>query len=113
MRISEEVGHKIKWPVHIKVDNKAGVHFQNNMSPDSKLKGIFDMRLGWIKELHDKKKFLAVKVSTDKNLADDLTKPLDAKTRKRLDQESELIKQQILSLGSFRGHVSSVGTSSV
>ena len=113
MWIAEEIGHKIKWPVHIKVDNKAGVHFQNNMSPDSKLKGIFDMRLGWIKELHEKKKFLAVKVSTDENLADDLTKPLDAKTRKRLDQESELIKQQILSLGSFRGHVSSVGTSSV
>ena len=60
-----------------------------------------------------KKKFLLVKVSTDKNLADDLTKPLDTKTKKRPDQESALMKQQILSPGPFRGHVSSVGTISV
>ena len=48
MWIAEEIGHNFKWPVHIKVDNKAGVHFQNNMSPDSKLKGTFDMRPGRI-----------------------------------------------------------------
>ena len=75
------------------------------MSPDTKLKGIFDMRMGWLRELHDKKKFVAVKVATEKNLADDLTKPLDSKTRKRLDEEVKIIKKQIL--GSFRGHVSS------
>ena len=40
-----------------------------------------------------------------KNLADGLTKPLDRKTRKRLDLELEVIKKHILS--SFRGHVSS------
>ena len=75
------------------------------MSPDTKLKGIFDMRMGWLKELHDKKKFVAVKVATEKNLADDLTKPLDSKTRQRPDMEVEVIKKQILD--SFRGHVSS------
>ena len=73
------------------------------------------MRLGWIKELHDKKKFMAVKVSADENLADDesddLTKPLDAQTKKKLDLEQESIKQQILS--SFRGHLSSDRTGSV
>ena len=31
------------------------------------------MRMGWLRELHDKKKFVAVKVATEKNLADDLT----------------------------------------
>ena len=60
---------------------------------------------GRTRELHDKKKFVAVKVATEKNLADDLTKPLDSKTRKRLDEEAEIIQTQIL--GSFRGHVSS------
>jgi hypothetical protein len=105
MWIAEEIGQQIDWPVKIKVDNKAGVHFQNQMSPDTKLKGIFDMRMGWLRELHDKKKFVAVKVATEKNLADDLTKPLDSKTRKRLDEEVKIIKKQIL--GSFRGHVSS------
>ena len=77
------------------MDNKAGVHFQNQMSPDTKLKGIFDMRVGWLRELHDKKKFVAVKVATEKNLADDLTKPLDSKTRKRLDEEVKIIEKQI------------------
>ena len=105
MWIAEEIGHQIDWPVKIKVDNKAAVSFQNNMTPDSKLKGIFDMRHGWLKELHDRKKFIAVKVATEKNLADDLTKPLDRKTRKRLDLELEATKKHILS--SFRGHVSS------
>ena len=42
--------------------------------------------MGWLRELHDKKKFVAVKVATEKNLADDPTKPLDSKTRKRLDE---------------------------
>ena len=65
----------------------------------------FDMRMGWLRGLHDKKKFVAVKVATENNLADDLTKPLDSKTRKRLDEEVEIIKKQIL--GSFRGHVTS------
>ena len=62
--------------------------------------------MGWLKELQHKKKFVAVKVATEKNLADDLTKPLDSKTRQRLDiMEVEVIKKQIR--GSFRGYVSS------
>ena len=66
------------------IDNQATVSFQKNMTPDSKLRGIFDMRQGWLKELHDRKKFIAVKVATEDNLADNLTKPLDGKTRKKL-----------------------------
>ena len=85
MWIAEEAGVQIGWPVEILVDNKAGVNFQNKMNPDSKLKGIFDMRMGWLKELHDKKKFKAVKISTDANLADDLTKPLAPHTKRKLD----------------------------
>ena len=36
----------------------------HSVYPDSKLKGAFDMRLGWLRELHDRKKFVAVKVDT-------------------------------------------------
>ena len=64
------------------------------------------MRMGWLKELHDKKKFVAEVVTyCSIESLDDLTKPLDSKTRQRLDMEVEAIKKQIL--GSFRGHVSS------
>ena len=52
MWIAEEIGIPVKWPVKILVDNKAGIHFQKRVNPDSKLKGVFDMRLGWLKELH-------------------------------------------------------------
>ena len=46
-----------------------------------------------------------VKVATEDNLADNLTKPLDGKTRRRLDGQLEAIKQRVLR--SFRGQVSS------
>ena len=93
MWIAEEIGLDIKWPVSIQVDNQAGISFQNKMTQDTKLKGVFDMRMGWLKELHDSKKFIAVKVHTSKNLADGMTKPLDRKTRDNL--ESELKRKQL------------------
>ena len=86
MWIAEEAGIEVRWPVEILVDNKAGVNFQNKMNPDSKLKGVFDMRLGWLAELHDKKKFKAVKIATEINLADDLTKPLAPHVKQKLDK---------------------------
>ena len=86
MRIAEEAGIEVRWPVEILVDNKAGVNFQNKMNPDSKLKGVFDMRLGWLAELHDKKKFKAVKIATEINLADELTKPLAPHVKQKLDK---------------------------
>ena len=79
--IAEEAGIDVKWPAEIYVDNKAGVHFQNKMNPDSKLKGVFDMRNGWLKELHDKKRFKVIKVETEKNLADLFTKTLSSTRR--------------------------------
>ena len=85
--IAEEAGITVEWPAKIKVDNSAGVSFQNNMNPDSKLKGVFDLRLTWLKELHDKEKFKVVKVHTEKNLADVLTKPLAPVVKKKLELE--------------------------
>ena len=35
--------------------------------------------------MHDKNKFKAVKISTDANLADELTKPLAPHTKRKLD----------------------------
>ena len=70
MWVAEEAGVKMEYPLKILVDNKARVHFWNEMNPDSKLKGIFDMRAGWLKELHDTKKILAVQIATEENLAD-------------------------------------------
>ena len=45
-------------------------------NPNSKLKGIFDLREQWVKELRDKRRVKAVKISTDKNVADMMAKCL-------------------------------------
>jgi len=79
------------------VDNKAGVMFQNNMSPDSKLKGVFDMGSGWLKELHGKKKWKAVKIPTAVNLVDELTKPLAPVVKRNLELELEGVKARVAS----------------
>ena len=97
--IAEEIGIPVVWPAKIQVDSKAGIHFQSNMNPDSKLKGVFDMRLGWLKELHDKKMFKAVKVDTTKNLADSLTKPLTPVVMEALDKELKEVQKKVVEKG--------------
>ena len=77
----------VKRPIPIKVDNKSAISFQHNSNPDSKMKGVFDMRKSWAQDLMDNKQFVAVKIDTAKNLADLLTKPLEAKVRNKLDEE--------------------------
>ena len=47
--------------------------------------GTPDDLMGWLKELHDSRKFKAVKISTEVNLADDLTKPLAPNVKRKLD----------------------------
>ena len=55
-----QMGIHIEWPGRIFVDNAAGVSFQNGTNPNSKLKGIFDLREQWVKELRDKRRVKAV-----------------------------------------------------
>ena len=44
------------------------------MNPQSKLKGMIDLRWNWVKELQNQSKVRAVKVDTLQNVADLLTK---------------------------------------
>ena len=44
------------------------------MNPNSKLKGMIDLRWNWVKELQDANEVKAVKVNTKDNVADLLTK---------------------------------------
>ena len=62
-------------PLEIQVDNSSVVVFQSNMNPQSKLKGMIDLRWQWVQELQDAQEIRAVKVDTDYNIADLLTKP--------------------------------------
>ena len=71
---AEEMGLNRPIPIEIQVDNAAGVSFQSKMNPDSKLKGMIDLRWKWVKELQDTRLIKAVKVATDYNISDILTK---------------------------------------
>ena len=62
------------WPLHIQVDNQAGISFQHSTCPNGKLLGTFDLRGDWVKELKNLKQINTVKVATEYNLADLLTK---------------------------------------
>ena len=75
------------------MDNAAGVSFQNGTNPNSKLKGIFDLREQWVKELRDKRIAAAVKIATDKNVADMMTKCLTAAVMNKLQLEIDLLAQ--------------------
>ena len=85
--VAEEMGRYVPWPMVVYVDNAAGVSFQHSTCASSKLRGVFDYRWDWVKELKDQTQITAVKVATEKNLADLYTKCHSAATRKVLQQE--------------------------
>lgn len=71
---AEDIGVKVNWPINIYEDNKATVSFQHSTTPSSKLRGIYNLRWAWVLELRDTSKVRAVKIATDMNIADILTK---------------------------------------
>ena len=75
----------VEWPMILHVDNVAGVSFQHSTCGNTQLKGIFKMTEDWVKERKDEDKVKSVHVSTDRNLADMLTKGLAAEVRNKLD----------------------------
>ena len=68
------MGIQVKYPIHIQVDNAAGISSQQSTCVNTRLKGIYDLREGWVQELKDKKTIEAIKVNTKDNIADLLTK---------------------------------------
>ena len=61
----------------------------------SKLKGVFNLREAWVRELKDEGKVNAVHVDTTKNLADMLTKGLKAEVRNQLEKYLLDISQSV------------------
>ena len=81
---AEDLGVRVQWPCEIREDNAATVSFQQATVLDSKVKGVYNLRWNWVRELRDKKKIKAVKVDTDKNVADLLTKCMEAYQMQKL-----------------------------
>ena len=54
------------------------------MNPDSKIKGMIDLRWNWVQELQDTRQVKAIKVDTVDNTADIMTKCLNRVTYEHL-----------------------------
>jgi len=70
----EELGLCSSAPVAVQVDNSQALSFQKGTCVQSKLRGTFDIRAGWVQELRNSMDVVVEKVDTDSNLADLLTK---------------------------------------
>ena len=93
--IAEEMGRQVPWPLVLYVDNAAGVSYQHGTTASSKIRGVFDQRWDWITELKDQASVTAVKVSTEKNLADLLTKCHTKPVRDKLQEQLKKIATEI------------------
>ena len=47
---AEEMDIIVKWPMEVFVDNRSGISFQQSTNPNTKLRGIYDMREAWGQE---------------------------------------------------------------
>ena len=92
---AEETGIEIKYPIEIFTDNAVGVSFKRCTNPDTQIKGVFDLREEWVRELRNSKKVSAMEVDTVKNIADMMTKCLSATVRGRLLFELSAIAREI------------------
>ena len=93
--VHEALGGHVTYPFHVFVDNAAGISFQSSTCQASKLRGIFDVRDKWVKDLKDVDVLKAVKVDTKLNLADVFTKCLTATVRETLMAELARIAQKV------------------
>ena len=109
MWIAEDMNVPITWPMKLHVDNAAGVAFQHSTCGSSKLQGVFNYHEEWVQELKDEGKVNAVHVSTDRNLADMLTKGLKAEVRHKLDRCLKDIAEEVAS-GSVNNNLVTVKT---
>ena len=50
MRVAEDAGLEVRWPMTLSVDNAAGESFCNKTTPQSMLRGVFNMKDQRIKE---------------------------------------------------------------
>eukprot|EP00658_Telonema_sp_P-2_P017024 TRINITY_DN16590_c0_g1_i4.p1 TRINITY_DN16590_c0_g1~~TRINITY_DN16590_c0_g1_i4.p1 ORF type:complete len:119 (+),score=8.86 TRINITY_DN16590_c0_g1_i4:462-818(+) len=79
----EDVEHQVERPIKILEDNAAMISFQKSTKTNTKLRGIYNMRWSWIRELKDMAKVIAVKVATDDNLADNYADEVPAEATYR------------------------------
>ena len=99
----------VVWPMRLHVNNAAGESFQHSTCGSSKLQGVFNYHDKWVRELKDEARVNAVRIATDRNLADMLTKGLTAEVRAKLHKCLMDVSETVAS-GSVSNKVEKVHT---
>ena len=79
-----EMGISVHAPLLIQCDNTQGVSFQKGTCKTSNIRGTFDLRAAWVKELRDARQIKTVHVPGGANPADLFTKCHPAATFNKL-----------------------------
>lgn len=74
--VCSEMGAKITLPLCVQVDNKQAISFKEGTCLNSKIRGVVDMREGWVRELRELEGVDVRHVPGTRQLADVLTKGL-------------------------------------
>ena len=82
----DEMGMQVPSIIQMEVDNTQAISFQHKTCANTKLKGVFDLRWDWVKDLQDAKEVKTIHVDTMYNMADLLTKCLSNTDFNRLVQ---------------------------
>ena len=70
----EELGMKPLSPLSVQVDNAQAISFSKGTCVNSRLRGTFDIRADWVRELRNRFQLAVVPVSSSNNCADLCTK---------------------------------------
>ena len=97
----EEMGMRTPNIIQMEVDNTQAISFQHKTCPHTKLKGVFDLRWDWVRDLQNNNEVKTIHVDTKHNMADLLTKCLDNTEFNRLVQLTQQNNDRAIRLVQF------------
>ena len=86
---ADEMGLRVPKVIKMLVDNAQAISFQHRTCPHTKLKGVFDLRWDWVKDLQQDGDLVTAHIKTHDNVADLLTKCHQSSEFNRLVQLSQ------------------------
>lgn len=93
-----EMGLREPEIIKMMVDNAQAISFQHRTCPHTKLKGVFDLRWDWVKDLQDDGGVTTAYINTKDNVADLLTKCHQSTDFNRLVQLSQCANRKFSKL---------------
>ena len=67
------MGIPVSWPLTLHTDSSQALSFQRDTCPTSKIRGCFQLREAWVRELRDQGVVRTEKIPRELNMADMLT----------------------------------------